>query len=358
MKVKTLIIAMAAMAGLMTSCQEDETLKPQNNYATYQAAVDAQVAKSKRHDKAILLVAFGSTWNKAFLTFDDTKKAYEQTFPDCDVYISYSSAICINRAAQGATVDEQGNIAKRNYYAPNFWLHALGSARYRDITVQSLQVIPGEEYSRVVNYIKDFANNHLGDLDDKYLESMNGHLWLGTPLLNSMEDVKEVARIIHKEYGQKATEGIVALMGHGNPDTYDTYKANIRYTQLEEELQQYSKHYFVGTVDMPANYKQDVYARMQTEGLTEGKMFLYPLMSIAGDHSHNDMSGKGSEYWNAEEEESEDNSWYEYFGHKGYLPEANNLGLLEVESIRQVWINHTKQPVELEDYYHSMFPEK
>ena len=359
MKIKSFIVAMMTVAVTMTSlssCQQDEDLN--NNYVKYQSAVDAQVKAQKKHDKVILLVAFGSTWNNAFLAFDATKAAYEKAFPNCDVYVSYSSAICINRAAAGENTDEKGNIVKRNYYAPNFWLHAFATAKYTDITVQSLQVIPGEEYSRVINYIKDFANNHLGDLDDKYLEGLDGHLWLGTPLLNNASDVSKVAEILDRKYRSQAEKGVVAFMGHGNPDTYDTYKANVRYTQLEEALQKFNKNYFVGTVDMPDNYKQDVLARMQEAGIKKGVMNLYPLMSICGDHGHTDMAGEGEDYWDAEDEESEDNSWFEFFSHKGYQPTSNLLGLLEVEDIRQVWINHTKNPVELEDYYHSMYPEE
>jgi sirohydrochlorin cobaltochelatase len=33
-------------------------------------------------------------------------------------------------------------------------------------------------------------------------------------------------------------------------------------------------------------------------------------------------------------------------------------GLLELESIRGIWMNHTKEAETLEDYYHSMFPEE
>jgi len=359
MKSKSFIAAVMAFAVTMvgfSSCQQDEELN--NNYIKYQSAVDAQVKAQKKHDKVILLVAFGSTWNNAFQAFDATVEAYQKAFPNHDVYLSYSSAICINRAAVGENTDENGNLVKRNYYAPNFWLHAFGTAKYADITVQSLQVIPGEEYSRVIGYIKDFANNSLGDLDDEYLSNLDGHLWLGTPLLNNVTDVANVARIINNKYKAQAAKGVVAFMGHGNPDNYDTYKANVRYTQLEVALKLYSTNYFVGTVDMPDNYKQDVLARMKVLGINSGTMNLYPLMSICGDHGHNDMAGEGSDYWDATDEESEDNSWYEYFSHKGYQPTSNLIGLLEIEEIRQVWMDHTKNPVELEDYYHSMYPEE
>lgn len=114
---------------------------------------------------------------------------------------------------------------------------------------------------------------------------------------------------------------------------------------------------------MPYNYKQDVLARMQEKGKNEGKVFLHALMSIAGDHAHNDMAGEGSEYWDPTDEESEDNSWFEFFNHKGYtasVPLSGNhpQGLLELPGILQVWINHTKNAEFLEDAYHSMYPEE
>ena len=359
MKIKLFFtsLVLASMCLGFASCDDDDD-DSKDNYTTYQKAVDSQVKSEKKNDKAILLVAFGSTWQNAFDAFDATIEDYQNQFSDCDVYLSFSSAICINRAAAGEHANDEGcdKAEVRNYYAPNFWLHALGSAKYDEIVVQSLQVIPGEEYSRVINYIKDFANNNLGDLDDEYLSDVT--LKLGTPLLNSVDDVAEVAKTINDLYSEQAQNGVVAFMGHGNPDSYDTYKANVRYTQLEEALQEYSKNYYVGTVDMPDNYKQNVCERMKSNSITSGSVEMYPLMSIAGDHAHNDMAGEGSEYWDEEDETSEDNSWFEYFSHKGYSPEANLKGLLEIKSIRQLWINHTMAPIELEDFYHSMYPEE
>ncbi len=158
-------------------------------------------------------------------------------------------------------------------------------------------------------------------------------------------------------------------MGHGNPDNYDTFKANVRYTQLEEALQKLNPNYFVGTVDMPDNYKQDVMARMQEKGINSGKVSLHALMSIAGDHAHNDIAGGAlegqdeDEYWKPMAPESEDVSWYEFFKHAGYEPIVpisgkHPLGLLELEGVQKVWISHTKNAEFLEDAYHSMYPEE
>ncbi len=385
-KIKYFVLAFAAtfFAAGFTACGDDDekivekivtktdtvtivktdSFIDQTNWARYQAIVTADVKAQKKHDKAILLVAFGSTWEQAFNAFDATIDAYKVTFPKYDVFLSYSSAICINRAAAGE------NGVTRHYYAPPFWLNAFAAdgVKYNEIVVQSLQVIPGEEYTRVINYIKDFANNANGDLDDEYLANVS--IKLGVPLLQDAEaDVTTVASILDASYGDKAAQGVVAFIGHGNPDSYDTYKANVRYTQLEEALQKINKNYFVGTVDMMDNFKTDVYERMQAAGIKSGKVFLHPLMAIDGDHGHNDMGGDDDDNWDGtkftpnEEGEVEDTSWKMYFHHLGYTCNDETVihkGLLELDNIRGVWMSHTQDAIDGEplDYYHSKNPEE
>lgn len=368
-KIKFLLIAMMAMmsATSFVACNDDDEVKPDQgdniNFAKYQAIVNETVKKSHVNNKAILLVAFGSTWQQAYDAFDDTVEEYKKAFSGYDVYLSFSSAICINRAAQGENVADGAEI--RNYYAPNFWLSAFAQegVQYNEIIVQSLQVIPGEEYTRVLSAMKDFQNNYLGDLDDTYLSRVK--VKLGVPLLNDPEsDVKEVARILDQVYNEKVGDGKYMLfMGHGNPDSYDTFKANVRYTQLEEALQELNPNYFVGTVDMMDNFKVQVHERMMTKGFTSGTVYCHPLMSIAGDHAHNDMSGDDDAWDNGfiynDDREVEDTSWKCYFNHLGYTCDDDTQiikGLLEIDGVRNVWIEHTRNAEEF-DYYHSMYPE-
>lgn len=379
-KIKTFMLATMAFAlaaPVFTSCGDDETKvetveKIIDNIVSEYSVNDNMVADQKAKsgkNTAVLLVAFGSTWNNAFQAFDATKKAYEKAFPEADVYLCFSSDICINRASVGENTDDEGKIVKRDYYEPRYLLHAIGAAKYGKIYVQSLQVIPGEEFAAVVASVKKFMNNgflNSAHLDDKYLAKLaeDEAIFLGMPLLNdSIEDINEVAKQLNEKCKSEISDGVVAFMGHGNPDKYDTFKANIRYRQLETALQKLNPNYFVGTVDMENNYKQDVMERMQKKGITNGKVYLHALMSIAGDHAHNDMAGEGEEYWDEEDPESEDNSWFEYFTNNEYtpvVPAVNNhpQGLLEIPGILDVWINHTKNAEFLEDAYHSMYPEE
>ena len=371
------VVILTALTFSIAAC--DPFNNEEYNYTAYQRAVNETVKTHKKNNKVILLVAFGSTWQQAFDAFDTTVDAYQKAFPGYDVFLSFSSAICINRAAAGENAADGAEV--RNYYAPPFWLTAFAQkgVMYSEIVVQSLQVIPGEEYTRVINYIKDFANNANGDLSDDYLSKVI--LKLGVPLLQDEDaDVNAVASALNALYKTQAANDLVAFMGHGNPDSYDTYKANVRYTQLEEALQAINPHYFVGTVDMMENFKPHVYERMAEAGLNTGdkKVYLHPLMSIDGDHGHNDMAGddlpekfKGKSYTfddllaeANDEGEVEDCSWKIFFGAPGSGFNCNNStmiekGLLELPSIRQIWMNHTRDAINGEplDYYHSKNPE-
>ena len=377
-KIKSFIlaaVAFALVAPAFTACSSDDDKKNEtveniiSEFSVNDKMVAEQKAKSGKN-VAVLLVAFGSTWNNAFLAFDKTKTAYEAAFPNADVYVCFSSDICINRASVGENYDDNGTLVKRDYYEPRYLLHAIGAAKYSKIYVQSLQVIPGEEFAAVVASVKKFMNNgYIGEahLDDAYLAKLaeDEAIFFGMPLLSDPDvDVPAVAAELNKLYASEASQGVVAFMGHGNPDNYDTFKANVRYTQLEEALKEYNKNYFVGTVDMPDNLKMDVLERMRDQNIKDGKMYLHALMSIAGDHAHNDMAGEGDEYWSHPmAPEHEENSWLEFFKHSGYdvevpLSGKHPQGLLELSGILQVWINHTKNAEFLEDAYHSMYPEE
>jgi sirohydrochlorin cobaltochelatase len=335
------------------------------NWSRYQEIVNTTVNKQKaqsRNEKVILLVAFGSTWQQAFDTFDRVKAEYEAAYNNqgYDVYMSFSSAICITQAAAGENVSNPDQPAEvRNYYDPEHWLTAFGLANYKEIVVQSLQVIPGEEYRRVRDsYVKDFMNNKNGDLSEDYLHSIDGKVAVGRPLMGDDADVKELSKVLYAESDVKTAlenNGVVAFMGHGNPEGYDYYGANIRYTELETALQELNPHFFVGTVDMEDNFVDDVLKRMTGNNLSGNNVQLYPLMSIAGDHAHNDMA-------DAEDEES----WYSVLNAAGFKAQAYETNypkseacytkyetgdeyipaLAERSAVRKLWMQHTQDAID------------
>ena len=367
-QIKFLMLAMMAFiaSATFTACDsDDDNNSTQSNYEKYQQAVNQTVKAQKKSNKVILLVAFGSTWEQAYDTFDKVVEDYKAQFSGWDVYLSFSSAICINNARAGENVDP------KDYYDPEHWLTAIGLAGYQQIVVQSLQVIPGEEYRRVRDsYVKDFMNNRNGDFTDAYMKSLDLNVVLGTPLMAEESDAKTLATTLNNEADIKAAlaNGMVAFMGHGNPEGYDYYGGNVRYLQLEEYLREINENYYVGTVDMDETYAEDVLNHIAggtfdyqigdvTKSITyaansNSKAQLFVLMSIAGDHAHNDMA-----------DDEDDESWYSLFNEAGIETQAYETnyteacwkkyksgeeyipGLAERSAIRKLWMNHTREAI-------------
>ena len=367
-QIKSLMLAMLTVVGsaLFTACDSDDDNKStQSNYDRYQQAVNQTVNAQKKSDKVILLVAFGSTWEQAYDTFDKVVDDYKAQFGGWDVYLSFSSAICINNARAGENVDP------KDYYDPEHWLTAIGLAGYKQVVVQSLQVIPGEEYRRVRDsYVKDFMNNRNGDFTDAYMKSLDRQVVVGTPLMAEESDAKTLATTLNNEADVKAAvaQGIVAFMGHGNPEGYDYYGGNVRYLQLENYLRDINTNYYVGTVDMEDTYVDNVLEHVAggdfdiavgdvTVSLSYAangakKAQLYPLMSIAGDHAHNDMADPDDdESWfsmfnaagietAAYETNYTEACWKKYKSGEEYIP-----GLAERSAVRKLWMNHTREAI-------------
>ena len=365
-KIKFLMMAAVALVTAMsfTACSDDDDNS--SNYQKYQQEVTNTVNKQKKNDKVILIVAFGSTWQQAYDTFEKVVDDYKANFSGWDVFLSFSSIECINHAREGE------NVAPKDYYDPEHWLNAIGQAGYKKIVVQSLQVIPGEEYRNVRDsYVKNFMNNKNGIFTTEYLKSLDRNVVIGTPLMAEESDAEALAEVLNKESDIKAAvaDGIVAFMGHGNPEGYDYYGGNIRYVQLENALRAINENYYVGTVDMDQTLVDDVLENIAGRTVTyevgainidvtytantATKAQLYPLMSIAGDHAHNDMA-----------DEEDEGSWFSMFNAagiktaayettfkeaclKGYTDGTGYIpALAERSAVRKLWMNHTREAID------------
>nr|WP_129730631.1 sirohydrochlorin cobaltochelatase [Parabacteroides goldsteinii] len=365
-KFKYCLMAAALMTATtvgFTSCGDDDDVESTVNPA------EQYVKSVKTKDTAILLCSFGSTYNEATHVYDDIVSDFKAAFPDADVYLSFSSNTCIGRLE--ATRDTA-------YYHVDTWLNALAENDYKKVAVQSLHVIPGEEYLAVMNgtvkknfMIRDYPSVNV-------LRSAN--------LLAEDEDTEAVATVLYNHYKTSLADkhNVLLLMGHGNPD--DNYNANQKYSDIEAAMQAKTtdKNVFVGTVDYgkmlfwPMNEKtkepldtpnpECVYSKLMAYCKTNNlepkdiNIFLAPFMSIAGDHAHNDLWGleDGDDFSNATPQS--DNCWrlrLQYLGfnidqtetHPADQSDADHgietgckiKALGDYPEIRQIWLNHLKE---------------
>lgn len=309
----------------------------------------------KKNKTALLLCSFGSTYQQPQATYDQIIADYKAAYPNTDIYVSFTSRTIVSR------VFAQIGIA---YAQPDLWFKAIGEAGYKSVYVQSLHIIPGEEYLSLMN--TDVKKNFMIPYPDVVVAK-------SACLLETEEDVDVVAQILYKYYKARLDKGeVVALMGHGNPDTEYTH-ANQRYTQLEAALQELSgeKNIFVGTVDwgtmMFSHVRNGIQEFAKKKGITPENyknitVSLAPLMSIAGDHAQNDLlgglgDGKTMTGVNPYENDWDaEYSWKLKFEKLGFTisedgtntdeKNFNVVGLADHKEIRTLWISHMKEAIE------------
>ena len=279
----------------------------------------AEVCASKRHDKALILVTFGSTYEGPHKTFATLRQAFAENFPDRDIYMAFTSKFCIRRWKE-KTGEE--------YYTTDKWLEAIGEAGYRAVSIQSLHVIPGLEYS------------FIGDRYIPQFHRLYPHIptTIGVPLLWSQADIERVGDCLYSLFRERLERGeALVLMGHGN-NTDKHPEANGRYRRLHDYLQKRHPRILIGTVDFEDMLFEDV-AERPREVCSEGTTInLLPLMSVAGDHALNDMAGD-------EEEDTplEEQSWKIRFRALGYRVDEEHChlhGLADFAPLRQIWLDH------------------
>lgn len=273
------------------------------------------------HKNALLLVTFGSTHEGPHATFADIRKTFETAFPDKDVFMAFTSRICIKRWA--AKTGQQ-------YHTPNAWLEAFGPAGYEQVFIQSLHVIPGLEYSFLTKkYIPQFTAQY-PDIP----------VTLGEPLLWDDADIQRVGDALLDIFDEPLSKGeCLVLMGHGNSS--DAYpEANNKYQQLNAYLQARNPRVVIGTVDYEAMLYDFVLDYLQQHVDANAVVNLSPLMSIAGDHAVNDMAADFDP-----EEPEEEQSWLVRLANAGYQVDKAKChlrGLADYPQIRNIWVEHLK----------------
>lgn len=331
--------------GLFAACSDDDDKDD----------TKSPVEVIKKNKTALLLCSFGSTYEQPQATYDQVIADYKTAYPNTDIYVSFTSRTIVSR------VFAQLGVA---YAQPDLWLKAIGDAGYETVYVQSLHIIPGEEYLSLMN--TDVKKNFMIPYPDVVVAK-------SACLLETEEDVNAVAKILYSYYKPRLDKGeVVALMGHGNPDTEYTH-ANLRYTQLEVALQALSgeKNMFVGTVDwgtmMFSHIREEIKAFAERKGVTEKNykdivVNLAPLMSIAGDHAQNDLLGGLEDGQTAAGVNPNEDDWEAEYSWKLKLEKLgftiskdgsitdekafNVVGLADHKAIRTLWLKHMEEAIE------------
>ncbi len=312
-----MLVALAATSLTLVSCDKGE--EPLREILTYE----------KTSDTALLLVTFGSTWDDPQQTYRAQVEQFSSAFPGTDIFFSFTSKTCINRwlASTGEA-----------FVTPDLYLASFIEKNYKNVYVQSLHVIPGEEFQLLRDhYVKTCYNFQVRDMTPERDPAV-----CGEALLHSDDDIEAVGRILVESFEAQLRAGeAVAFIGHGNP-LADYAHANVPYWKIEAFMKEYAQekygngNIFVGTVDDPTMLLDYVVESITAAGFPKDKTVnLQPLMSIAGDHANNDMAA-----------EDDPESWASTLKAAGWS-KINSIkkGLGDYPAINKIWIEHLKYAI-------------
>jgi sirohydrochlorin cobaltochelatase len=251
--------------------------------------------------KAIVLVAFGTSDPEAAKAFERVEKRTKERFPGVELRWAYTSKmIRAKLARQGQWLD-----------SPETAFAKLMDDGYSHVAVLSLHTIPGEEFHEL------YQNAHLfGQMAGGFQKIL-----VARPLLSSSKDMENAAEALLKSIpGRKAGEAVI-FMGHGT----EHHPADVVYKAMNQVFQERDANVFVAAVE-GSSALDDVIPKLKQRKVK--KVYLAPLMSVAGDHAKNDMAGDGED------------SWRSILTGKGFKVEPILRGTAEIPEIVDIWLDH------------------
>ncbi|HAY21538.1 MAG TPA: sirohydrochlorin cobaltochelatase [Desulfobacterales bacterium] len=210
----------------------------------------------------IVLTAFGTTTN-AFKTYDFVDTIIREEFPGHEILWAFSSRMVLDRLRHGRKFEVRH---------PHEVLQALSDKGYSWAVIQSMHLLCGHEFYRLLEEVKPLAIRTS----------------IGLPLLSSYEDYRQLAKSF--DFKNNLSEGEApVLVGHGTD--HPSWAA---YPTLESILREvHGSDLYVGVVEGYPSLKQVL------EAVTAAKfrkVRLIPLMLVAGAHFYEDLC-EGEDSW-------------------------------------------------------------
>lgn len=255
----------------------------------------------------ILLAAFGSgsVQGESTLKLFDVK--VRARFPDIPVRWAFTSHILRNRLAQARKKTDSVRKA----------LEKMCFEKYSHVAVQSLQIIPGNEYADLY-----------GDAASLQSSGAFRAVGVGAPLLSSDADVRRAAAaLVCHLPAERAKEEAVILMGHGARHT-----AVSRYADFAQAVSALDSNIHVGTMSDTSPLERILPQLGSPEG--GRRVWLMPLLSVVGRHTLSDMAGKDSQ------------SWRSRIDAAGFTCVPVLKGTAEYGGFIDIWLDHLADAVE------------
>lgn len=283
---------------------------------------------------AIVLAAFGTSEPQALKAIQNIADRVKAAFPDHEIKLAFTSSII--RKKWRSRLDD-ADFKKANpdlpeeFYqvkSPLATMALLREAGPRAILVQSLHITNGEEYADLQSVVENLGRMAaVQDKNKPFPKIALGQSVFGS---GSPEELKKAALAVGPLVDQaRERKAALVLMGHGSPSY-----SNQVYTDFEKVINEACQYpIFLGLVDGDPELDQVVEKLNQakSQNLVGDKLYLAPLMVVAGDHARNDMAGP------------EDDSWVSILTVAGYRADIHMAGLGDLDGWADLYVERLEE---------------
>jgi len=254
---------------------------------------------------AILLAAFGSRLPDASAALERMRERASAEYPGYRVETALTSGTVRRHKANAGNPEDSPEVVLRRLLAEGV----------RRLAVQSLHVIPGDEFRN----LERAAHALRGEGGFERIE-------VGRPLLGNADDIRQVARALLTVLpGGREPDEAVLLMGHGTRG-----RANGVYADLALELKRLDPHVLIGALEAEPGLAAKV---AELRALSVSRVHLMPLLFARGVHATRDMAGSGG------------GSWKTGLSRAGFECEAYLKGAGEHGALADIWLEHLREAV-------------
>ena len=257
-------------------------------------------------NKGLLVISFGTSFRDTCeKTIVAIEKDLRDAFPDRLFYRAWTSSIIRKK------IKERDKLV---ILSPEEALEQMAEDGIKDVLIQPTHMLAGGEYDKVVAALEPRM-----DAFEKVV--------IGNPLMENEEDIRVFAGKLSEIAGDLAADEMAVFMGHGSEDV----KLPV-YTLLNQFCAEAGRdNICIGTVEFEPGI-EPVLEKVKEK--KPAKVFLQPLLIVAGDHANNDMAG------------DEDDSWKNQIGALGPEVVCIVKGMGEFEAVRKLYVEHAKAALE------------
>lgn len=290
------------------------------------------MTKPKEEKSAIVLAAFGTTYNTAVESLIAIQEEIQKAYPNTPVRFAFTSNIIRKkwhkRQSDSQYQKDHPEVPQSFYNVKNVLgtMADFQNEGYKNIVVQTTLLTHGEEFIDLTAYVDALAS--IQTIKDKFKPFQK--VAIGRPLMGTWgkqyeysEDIAKLSEALSSDVKlAKENNAALVYMGHGN----DHLSTGLYY-ELENKLNQDYPDIksYVGLVEGHPNFDA-LLKKLKSDGTK--KVIIKPLMVVAGDHASNDMAG------------DEDDSWKIMLREAGIEVTPVLVGLGSSNKIQQIYLQH------------------